>query len=420
MDRYIYFILLIIILFFSFSCSSEGTNNEAKPINIKNISLTYVEDRAPRESDFQVEIELAGILGEENINQDIDFSWQIEYLDLDINKENINSNPDNTSDMQFFNNYLAGYYFLEVSKNPINSLLSIYKPGYYKVTFTASNAKETKDKTVILKIGDIEIPELFVKINIPKYNYSNETDYKGKFYLNIENNKNYSIDSDKIIGIKAKDIMDDWYGTGYCINPYLSFNITAGTHLIDTEPAILSSVGNESLEEFDIITYSYKNNEDTVTAPIILKNINNTGAVSINKKGSKPWKDGNLYVSYLSWLNIDNKDQFNYSENIINKDNKHISYNLDNTYLAKIFIGSLGHRVLPNNYFVYFGPDGIDSQELDPKNKRDLPYMPYGYLIGKLGKNGKTFAIGSRYSYSYSNKIEIYSLDNSNNFVREN
>ena len=89
-------------------------------------------------------------------------------------------------------------------------------------------------------------------------------------------------------------------------------------------------------------------------------------------------------------------------------------------YLAKIFIGSMGHRVIPNNYYVYFGPEGLDSPELDPKNNRDFPTLPYGFLIGKLGKNGKPFPIGNRYSYSYSNKIDIYEQDSNKNFILNN
>ena len=61
-------------------------------------------------------------------------------------------------------------------------------------------------------------------------------------------------------------------------------------------------------------------------------------------------------------------------------------------------------------------PDGTNIEELDPKNQREFTSLPYGYLLGRLGEEGKPFPIGLNYTYRFANSIPIYIQDKSNNF----
>jgi hypothetical protein len=181
-------ILAAFILFsILFSCATSSSSDENAPIDIKNISILEVENRAPKESDYQVEIELTGNMSSKNANQDIDYQWNVEYLNLDIRNEKQNDSTDDSFNLELVNNFLEGHYFLEVSNNPLKSLLSIYKPGYYKITLKAYNEKEKKSHTILLKIGEPELPNLFVKVNIPEREKYVSEDFKGNIYLNITN-----------------------------------------------------------------------------------------------------------------------------------------------------------------------------------------------------------------------------------------
>ena len=94
----------------------------------------------------------------------------------------------------------------------------------------------------------------------------------------------------------------------------------------------------------------------------------------------------------------------------LNKNTISTNFNYPNIYLSKIFIGSFGHRPLNNNYFIFFGPEGANIDELDPKNEKEFPSLPYGYLMGRLGDIGEPFPIGNKFNYNYNNKIEILSF----------
>ncbi len=419
-------LIYIIFAFIIIGCSSDQTNEEA-PIVIHEISVNQVLNRAPKENDFQIEIELLGTVNEENLKQDIQYEWFIEYLKLDITDNSLSAQSikeDATGDIELNNIeiYLEGCYFLEISKNPLSAMLSIYKPGYYKITMQASNINETKEYSIILKTGDPILPTLNVKVNIPKMEKAKPNDFKGEFYLAFNNTKD-KLKVKDIIGLNAKEIIDDWYDTGYSIDPFLSFNIQTGTHVLDSKPIYLCSLGNCIAPiQFDDIVYSFEGKEKkSITfSPIVLRDFGKNNTFTIAKMGDKKWAKGNIFISYLIWgINEDKKDEFIFFEKTLNNENNSIDTNFNNKYLAKIFIGSFGHRVNLNEYYVYFGPEGTDTEELDPKNNRDYTGLPYGYLLGKLGKDGNVFPIGSTYSYIHNNSLKIYIQDEDNNFIVE-
>ena len=103
-------------------------------------------------------------------------------------------------------------------------------------------------------------------------------------------------------------------------------------------------------------------------------------------------------------------DKFIYLKKELNNNITKISMNLSNIYLSKIFVGSFGHRVPFNNYYIYFGPEGTNLDELDPKNTREFPGLPYGFLLGKLGEDGVIFPISNEYDYETNQILKVLSF----------
>ncbi|HPO50364.1 MAG TPA: hypothetical protein PLO89_08590, partial [Spirochaetota bacterium] len=120
----------------------------------------------------------------------------------------------------------------------------------------------------------------------------------------------------------------------------------------------------------------------------------------------------------------DGNDAFNFVEKNINEANEVVTSYFDNKYLVKIFIGSVSQKVFSNDYYISFGPEGSDIEELDVKKKRDFTGLPYGYLLGRIGVDGAVFPVGISYYYSPSLIENIYYVDyqpvNPNNIVSNN
>ncbi|MCG8570814.1 MAG: hypothetical protein MJB14_11805, partial [Spirochaetes bacterium] len=89
----------------------------------------------------------------------------------------------------------------------------------------------------------------------------------------------------------------------------------------------------------------------------------------------------------------------------------------EKVYLAKVFIGSFGHRVLPNDYAIFYSPEGTNTNEFDHTFQRDVPTLPYGYIIGKLGQRGDVFPIGTNYQYSFQDNAPIRDLIQQNSVI---
>lgn len=426
MKKNSFFLLIMIIII---GCSTEQTQDDA-PIVIKDIYFSQVFDRAPQENDFQVEIELEGVVSEENLKQEISYEWIIEFLKFDIDdvltgnllqSEDGEKTFEATDDLNETINEINTY-FIEQSNNSLRSLLSVYTPGYYKITLQASNTKEIKEHAVILKIGEPELPALQVKINVPELKDLKAEDYRGKVYLLINNSGTLK---NKLLEIQTGDVKDGWLDTGIGINPFMSFNIKAGTHILNDEKIEVATFYNSSHPDTtgsgDGIKYyidNINNKKIIDNNPIVIRNSEEKGIFVLIKEGVKEWASGEIFVGFLSWgLDDDDNDVFEYYEDSLTNSKKSISINLENKYLTKVFVGSLGHKAMANDYYIYFGPEGCNLEELDPKSKRDYPGLPYGYLLGRLGDEGTVFPVSNYYFYTNRDTTVIYEQDKTSNFV---
>jgi hypothetical protein len=404
-----------IIFYLLINCSTPHTDEEEKDTEVvDDIMINEVSNKVPVENSEQIDLELLAILSDENSKSKVDYTWYVEYLKLDIeNSSSTSTNIDYSEDNDLLiSKYLEGYYFLESSKkNPSNALLSIYKDGFYKVTLKTSNNNNKEEYSVVIKVGEPVLPNLFVKVNIPKMNKLSKNSYVGEFYL--KKIPEDQLNNSSFYELNAQEMMDDWYDTGIIINPFEPFKIIAGTHILNNSSQNISSViNNKDLSDYDSIVYSFNSDEikNISLCPLIVKG-NNYNKILINKTGSASWLMGNLYISFLMWKDDNTEyDKFIYLKREINQHNTKISVNLNGTYLTKVFIGSFGHKIPFNNYYIYFGPEGSNLDELDPRNKREYPGLPYGFLLGKLGEDGTVFPISNQFNYETKQILKVLSF----------
>ncbi|HOV15468.1 MAG TPA: hypothetical protein PK771_14365, partial [Spirochaetota bacterium] len=263
--------------------------------------------------------------------------------------------------------------------------------------------------------------ELFFKLNIPYQNVNKNPDekdstFKGSFYYSFYNQKNrVKLTEDNIYEVSAEDISSDWYSTSILVDPFLSFGIDAGSYVIsDNKNLYFGNINKNLSGGLGSIRYDFKDEKGTLikNSPLILNKFKNNTVFSLYKDDVK-WLKGNLFVNSLVWGYDENQiDTFTYTEHNINNENNSIITYFENKYLAKIFVGSISHKIFSNNYYVSFGPDGTDMEELDIKKMRDFTGLPYGYLIGKIGVNGTPFPVGSGYYYTPTLTREIYTITN--------
>src|SRR4030042_7080252 len=94
----LYLLYIFIFILFLINCTADKVEENLK-INIQKIVFNEVQNRAPKENEFQVEFELFGIVADETLKQDIQYNWIIEYLNLEIFNDNgYFFNNDNSSD----------------------------------------------------------------------------------------------------------------------------------------------------------------------------------------------------------------------------------------------------------------------------------------------------------------------------------
>jgi hypothetical protein len=295
-------------------------------------------------------------------------------------------------------------------------MLSVYKEGYYKVSVVASNLIETKQKSIVIKVGNPEFPTLRYSFNLPPTDLTTD-DFVGGFYCKYTGAV-AKTDNNEEKYVKASDISAQWFDTGIKFNPFTSFSIKTGTHIVEYNKTrqIVSLGKNSLLAGVDGLYYDTDKNKavDVLISPVLLKNLKNNSTFKLYRKGAADWAEGEISVSSLMWgVDSDDNTTFEYSENVLSKDKTSLILTLQDKFLAKIFIGSIGHKVPNNKYRVYFSPDGIDSNELDLKKEREYQGLPYGHLIGRLGEDGKTFPIGVEYTYTNTQVPQIYEYDQS-------
>lgn len=405
------FFTFLIIFSILFGCSTAEEDEEA-PIQLISISAIPVSGRGPSETADQQDMELFLKVSEKNLQQDIIYNWYVEEIPLDIDSYKDGIDVSSDEDVTKMSNY--SNFFLEKSKSPLNVMLSIYKPGYYKISVVASNLIETKQKSIIIKVGSPDFPTLRYSFNFPKNDLTSD-DFVGGFIVKYTGSVNNENNGEQKF-IEAKDIGSTWFDTGVAFNPLTSFSITTGTHVVEynKEKHIVSLGKNNLLAGVDGFYYdtNKSKNLDVLLSPVLLKNIQSDFIFKLYKKGSSSWADGSIFVSSLMW-GVDEYENplFECVEKTLSKDKTEVEIPVNNKFLAKVFIGSMGHKVPNNEYKVYFSPDGIDSNEYDLKKERPFQGLPYGHLVGKLGENGKVFPVGVKYVYSNTQNAPIFGYD---------
>ena len=232
------------------------------------------------------------------------------------------------------------------------------------------------------------------------------------------NTKN--ITKDDLYEFNLKDLSSDWYATSVFLDPYLSFGVDAGSY-VATDGKYLH-LGNVTKGGYSSgnIRYDYKDDKGLTlkNSPLILNKFKTNTVFSIYKDGIK-WFKGELSVNSLIWGNDDDgNDTFTYSEEFIDNNNPKIVTYFDNKYLAKIFVGSVSYKISKERYYVSFGPEGTDMEELDLAKKRDFTGLPFGYLLGKVGIGGTPFPIGNSYYYSPTLSGKVYEVLETNSSIK--
>lgn len=421
MKSFIKFIVIILLLS---SCAVSNNNLESDSA-VLGIRPTVSNRAVPRESAFQVELELNGVVNDAALqNSDIYYDWSVEELKIDIKESFSDKLSDLSSDIAPIS---TPNYLVETAKNRLNCYLSLYKPGFYKITLNSKSGVFNSSSSVILKVGEPELPQLYTKVNIPPQKSLKASGYRGGFFLDIRGER-----LAEIVNLKASSLKDGWYNTGITMDPFSSFTLLAGTHIgsyQDNEKNTVStlySLGRESGgSAAGNLKYSFSGSEEGeefTLSPLLFTDKTKRQSVTIYKDSKTNWQ-GTVYLTLLTWgLDGEGRERFGSKELSISDSSPRRVLNLNSYFLTKLFAGSYGHKVAPgntnssNNYFVYFSPEGVNSKDFDLDNKRDIPGLPYGYLLGRLGKNGKVFPIGSMFSYYYSDRTPLYYLDKNSKF----
>lgn len=417
MKKFIRYIVIILLLS-SCAVSNNNLESESAVLGIRPAVSNRV---VPRESAFQVELELNGVVNEAALeNSEIYYDWSVEELALDIKDSFSEKIADQSADRESIE---VPNFLIEPAKNRLNCYLSLYEPGYYKVTLNSQSGVFTTKSSIILKVGEPKMPELYTKVNIPPQENLNASGYRGGFFLDIKGEQ-----LAERFTLKASTLKDGWHNTGIALDPFSSFTLLAGTHIAtyqDGEENTIStlySLGRESSGNLTgNLKYSFSGSEEGeefTLSPLLFSEKKRRNAVAVYKDSKTSW-EGTVYLTLLTW-GLDNKghEKFNSKELHISNSSPRRILNLNNYFLAKLFAGSYGHKIAngnansANNYFVYFSPEGVNSRDFDLDNKRDIPGLPYGYLLGRLGEQGKTFPIGRMFSYYYSDTTPIYVLKN--------
>ena len=112
------------------------------------------------------------------------------------------------------------------------------------------------------------------------------------------------------------------------------------------------------------------------------------------------------------------REVFSYQEIKLNSTVKQYKYIFDDgVHLAKIFAGYVGHKVTNGGYYVFFNANGVSTENIDVKNVRPYPVLPYGALLGKLGKTGNVFLLGESFVYSADTTRPVYTY-NGEKFIK--
>ncbi len=406
--------LLILILTFLIACSSVADDNS--PIVIKDINVSEVSSSiAPKDAPTQTNIELKAVMDNLSSKQDLRYEWRVEYLDLDLdfNAKYLNdTQEDATSDSEYNTN--SSYFFVNTNEADQTSLIIfVYKDGYYKVTLDVTNLVEKKTKTAIIKVGEPELPKLNLSFNIPYSKKIDKSDFVGRFILSyVEKSKKEVVD----LKVNASDLNNRWFPTDVVVDPFKSFELSIGSFIVRDETNPLKPTTSIESKDINNVYYSISSSPNDIKKDKLLSreitfdlDSKKSSLFQIFKDENYVWEDGELFFSILTWgYDKEGRDLFEVFNGSITEKSPLYKVNLSNKYFVKVFFGSFGHKSTTSDYYVYFGPDGLKTDEFDPSRQRSLIGVPYGYILGKLGDNGKVFPIGYNYSYLYLESIPVH------------
>ena len=406
---FIFFLLLI-------GCSTEE-NKEVESIRLSGIEITDASLIVPKENEIQYDVLIKPII-ENTDNIPLLYEWQVNQIII----ENINS--DQTTDSA---QIISREYFLDIANDGKSAILSSFKDGYYKITLSVYDYIEYKETALIIQLGQPVNPELYVSFNLPPTNQnSNNSVFTGKIFYQFKDEFNTS----ELTSLNADIIGNGWYNTAIKVNPLRGFGIHFGSLITnnktddDTIIKEIATIDSIETNQFRTTPLSFLNG---LNRSIMINNrlefkeniIDQT--VSYSLPDNTDISDGSLFIGALTWgFNDKNVREFNFISSIINSENIKVTQTYRNKFLIKVFAGSIGIKPANSNYFIYFTPAGINSNDIDPNSLRAFPGAPYGAIIGRLGTEGIPFHIGSFYEHSVYITDPIYSINDNKEFVRIN
>ncbi len=399
MKTLIYLFLIFIII----SCSSEE-NAKLDPIVINGINFSDASGAVPKEKPDQIDIYLSADIGDKNSARFISYDWEIEKLTLDVD-----GISDNTAD-----NLLRGLtddnkgYYLDVLKNPVNAILTIFIPGYYKVIIRAYDEDDYKEYTSVIKVGEPSIPTFRLGLNLPPALklQKGEEEFAGKLFYKVIYNSGATVEGEA----KVSDFGRDWYDTGLQLNPLEDFTIIVSAlkskRLVEKETEIVltniqsDNVSNKHTNLMPLF-FEFNGQRNLLKESFLVFNkITVNTILKFDIGDVELADDSRIFVGYLTWsYDSKNKQTFSFLSDTIDSNIGQIERFFEDKFLIKSFIGNMGIKQANSNYYIYFTPSGVSSTDLDPTGNRPFVGHNYGAVIGKLGVNGKAFHVGSLYEH---------------------
>lgn len=406
MKKRIFLFFICMVLFIS-ACSSEG-DKENSNFGVKSITPYF---SGIDTENNEVKFEFKADLNDKTYSQDFSQNWEIEKIsleDYEFYSQNLNK------DFRKLENKLANNDFIYESKNDDFSKISsvFYKPGYYKISYSITDYIDTQKKDLILKIGEVDIPELYFLLNVPTSDKDVSDDYMGHFEISA-NNIDMTAD---YIDIRLADLRKSWYNSKIKIDPMKQFVINSGIG-VDVKNRKGEILSKEFIGVSDFIqiqgkdSYAFFNNEEinltNYPIEVLIKkhsSVNSTESFSYSTKNP-------LYFSILNFLGEAEGKKHFFESSYDTFDLKSFPYKFEKTgkniLSSSLFVGTAGIHFRKSNYTVCFSSDGIISKVVDLDIKRPYPTYPYGYLFGRLGKNGRVFPVG-KYFLSELKKIDNF------------
>jgi hypothetical protein len=395
-----------IFIAFILSCAAEEEKN-GDSFGVESITPYFVDSNGD-----EMRFEFQANLIEDSYIQELSQSWEIEKISLENYPfHSMNSNKKN----QILENSINNDFVYETKNDEDGKISALfYKPGYYKVSYSITDYAVTQKKDLILKVGNVEFPELYLSLNIPPEEKDVSNDYIGSFEIfagNIDVTADY-------IDIKLAEMKSSWYNSKIKINTTKQFEIKSGISF-----SIENKEDDTVIKKFvafsDFIqiqgkdTYEYFNNKeiDITNYPIevsIKKHlINDNDDILYSTKNP-------FYFSILNFFDdVEGKSFFESLYGTFDLDKFPYKFEKANKNIisSNLFIGTSGIYFRKSKYTVCFSSDGIISEVVDSDKKRPFPTYPYGYLLGRLGQNGKVFPVGKYFLSDLKKMDNFYIYD---------